>query len=418
MKILWFGNIVLPDISRKENLPITHLGGWMVDFARKVGGESANTLIYIFDNSCEIKGELEYCKYYGCVSENEDKPSNHYIDCICEILLAEKPEIIHIWGTEYPHSLGVVEAARRIGVIGRVVISIQGLVSVYSKHYTAYLPDKVVKGYSLANLKKGNLKKSQHAFETRGINEIEAINQVKHVIGRTEWDRACVWHINPGVAYHFNNETLRNEFYSGQWGYENCKKYNIFMSQAYNPIKGLHLMLSELGNIVKIYPNTTLCIAGNSYTDKPGFKRTKYEKYCLELIKRNHLEGHVKFLGNLDAGGMKKQFLSSNVFACCSIIENSPNSVGEAMLLGVPVVASDVGGTHNMLVHGEEGYLYPADEAYMLSYYICKIFESRELAERLSRNAQKHAKITHNPDINLKGLMEIYHEIAGGIEAE
>ena len=70
-----------------------------------------------------------------------------------------------------------------------------------------------------------------------------------------------------------------------------------------------------------------------------------------------------------------------------STIENSPNSLGEAMLLGLPCISSHVGGVANMLVHGVEGFLYPSDEPYMISYYVCKLFENDNLARRFSEAA-------------------------------
>ena len=56
------------------------------------------------------------------------------------------------------------------------------------------------------------------------------------------------------------------------------------------------------------------------------------------------MEDKIEFLGRLSAEGMKQAYLDANVFVMPSTIENSPNSLGEAMLLGVPCVAADVGG--------------------------------------------------------------------------
>ena len=69
---------------------------------------------------------------------------------------------------------------------------------------------------------------------------------------------------------------------------------------------------------------------------------------------------------------MKERFLKSNVFVSPSTIENSPNSLGEAMLLGIPCISSDVGGVKNLLKHEEEGYVYQTDAPYMLAYYVKK----------------------------------------------
>ena len=52
---------------------------------------------------------------------------------------------------------------------------------------------------------------------------------------------------------------------------------------------------------------------------------------------------------------MKDRFLKSHMYLCPSAIENSPNSLGEAMLLGVPCVAADVGGISSIFENGKDG---------------------------------------------------------------
>ena len=109
---------------------------------------------------------------------------------------------------------------------------------------------------------------------------------------------------------------------------------------------------------------------------------------------------------------MKQAYLQSNVFVLPSTIENSPNSLGEAMLLGVPCVAADVGGVSTMLRPGE-GYVYPSTAPYMLAHYIMEVFRMEERAEEMGALARQHALKTHAPEENLNRLLEIYREIAG-----
>jgi len=140
-------------------------------------------------------------------------------------------------------------------------------------------------------------------------------------------------------------------------------------------------------------------------------KQTYYHKYLGRLIIKYGLQNHVTFLGSLDESSICQRYLKSHVFVSPSSIENSPNSVGEAMLLGVPTVSSDVGGVKNMLTHNEEGYTYQYDAPYMLAYYVVKIFNDDDLALKFSRNAKIHAIKTHSREENLNQLMSIYEDI-------
>ena len=129
------------------------------------------------------------------------------------------------------------------------------------------------------------------------------------------------------------------------------------------------------------------------------------------LIEKNDVKENVIFTGLLNEKQMIERNLKSHVFVCPSSIENSPNSVGEAMLLGVPVVSSYVGGIPDMLEHDKEGYLYQSDSHNMLAYYVSKIFTDTNKTLEMSKNAQIKASKTHNPETNTNRLMTIYKEI-------
>ncbi len=116
-------------------------------------------------------------------------------------------------------------------------------------------------------------------------------------------------------------------------------------------------------------------------------------------------------MGNLTEEEMCRQYLKAHVFVCPSAIENSPNSVGEAMLLGMPVVASYVGGTGDLLSDKIDGFLYPFDEPYMLAGYVDRIFSDDSEAAALGQTARLHAQKTHHVRDNYKMLMNIYRDI-------
>lgn len=97
-----------------------------------------------------------------------------------------------------------------------------------------------------------------------GAFEIKALQKVRHVIGRTTWDRACTYQINPDAQYYFCNETLRGEFYKHNWDICQCERHAIFVSQGSYPIKGLHFMLEAMTLILKHFPNTKLYVGGQN----------------------------------------------------------------------------------------------------------------------------------------------------------
>ena len=95
------------------------------------------------------------------------------------------------------------------------------------------------------------------------------------------------------------------------------------------------------------------------------------------------------------------------------MIENESNSLSEAKIMGVPSVASYVGGVTDRIEHGKDGFFYQHDAPYMLTHYVCEIFACDELAVQLSEKAREHALKTHDRETNTKQLIAIYESIIG-----
>lgn len=326
------------------------------------------------------------------------------------------PDVIHIWGTEFAHTLAMVNACEALGLLDRVVVSIQGLCSVYAPHYAEGVPHSVQKRFTFRDfLKQDNILQQQRSFAVRGDLEEKALRKVRHVIGRTDWDLACTSQINPEAAYHFCNETLRESFYEGQWQYDTCCRHRIFTSSCVYPIKGFHYLLEAFAEVRRVYPDAVLAVPGSSPVSDGiarKLRRSSYQKYLAELMEKHGLTGNVEFLGRLTADAMKEQYLKANVFVLPSTIENSPNSLGEAMLLGVPCVAADVGGVTTMLTHRQEGYVYQSTAPYMLAHYIKAVFAREDEAKELGQAARAHALQTHDPHRNLQELLSVYRTLA------
>lgn len=421
MKVLWLCNIILPQISIDLKLPLEVSGGWLTGLLESLEGNTQVELGICFPLYYEnriIIGCLKNIKYYG-FPKKKAKPSTYekeIEDYFEAIILDFKPDIIHIFGTEYPHTLAMIKKCEQIHDIDKVIISIQGLVSFIHKHYMAMLPCNIWHKNTIRDfIKSENLTQCRREFKLRGQYEIKALQKVKNVIGRTEWDKACVMQINNKLNYYVCNEILRNDFYLHNWESDKCEKYSIFMSQGSYPIKGLHFMLEAMPEILLHYPNTKLYIAGSDITSsdtiKDRMKITTYGKYIKKLVLKYKLQRSVFFTGLLNSQKMCNRFLVSNVFVSPSAIENSSNSIGEAMLLGVPTISSDVGGVKNLISHGNEGFIYQFDAPYMLAYYIKLIFSDDELARRISINAKHKAYKIYNKANNSDTLIKIYKRL-------
>lgn len=418
MKVLWTTNIILPDMAIKLSKNYSNGGGWLIGLLNDLK-KSENIELIVCSPLVEekeiIKFDIEGVRYYG-FPKNMINPTQYDVrveETLKMILEIEKPDIVHIFGTEFPHTLSMVRAFNKPN---KTIINIQGLTSVIAKHYLNGIPYSFQKKYTFRDfIRRDNLLRQKCKFEKRGKYEIEAIKNIDNVIGRTNWDKACIQEINNKINYYFCNETLRDEFYKHKWSINECEKYSIFVSQGSYPVKGLHFILEAMPKLIKKFPKVHLYIAGDNIVGNNSFidnlKLSSYARYIKFLISKYKLSDYITFLGNLDEKEMCLRFLKTHVFVSSSIIENSPNSLGEAMILGVPCIASYVGGVPDMITHNIEGFLYQVDAPYMLSYYISKIFEDNKKTIELSKSAILRAESTHDKEKNSKRILEIYNQI-------
>ncbi len=452
-RILWICNIMLPAIGRELNMPYSNREGWLSGIFERVCREEAPfTLGVCFPAGEGQLQELRLKEKEGVQLKSASESisgkrkadmagafSVNGVSCYAfaenlntpevydegmeaafrEIFLDFQPDMIHIFGTEFPHALAAVRA---FGKPERTLIGIQGLCGEIAKVYMAGLPEAVQRKVTFRDfIRKDSIRQQQEKFIRRGENEAETIRNCGNITGRTRFDREGTAKLNPDAAYYSMNETLREEFYTGQWRMEECEPHSIFLGQGDYPLKGMHFVLEAMALLVPKYPDCRLYVAGSSVishgTLKEKLKLPAYGKYLLSQIKGYGLEKHVTMLGKLDAEGMKEQYLKSSVFVCASVLENSPNTVGEAQLLGVPVAASMAGGIPDMVTDGEDGLLFPAGDAGGLAKAIERIWSMDTddsglcLAERISGNARLRARSTHNGEANYRRLLSIYNEI-------
>ena len=442
MKVLWLCNVMMPMIAEQLNMEASNKEGWLSGLASvilKKKHENGIELAVAFPAPEKMLSEdEEVCIHMitvqgsklACYGFREEVSRPEIYDSRLEkrmgrILDSCQPDMVHCFGTEYPHTLAM---CRVFPQKKRLLISIQGLCSVYAESYFADMPEKVIKSVTLRDfLKRDSIREQQQKFVMRGKTEIEAVKLAGNIGGRTEWDRFHTKKWNPAARYFHMNETLRESFYGAEWNEEACIPHSIFLSQGDYPIKGLHYMLKAMPEIMKEFPNVKVYVAGNSLiaygTLRQKLKISGYGKYLRRLIKENGLQDKIIMLGRLNEEQMRERYLKSHLFVCCSSVENSPNSLGEAMLLGMPCVSADVGGIPSIFTGGEDGILYRGFRNELnngsdleavserLAKSVIQIWKNKEKQEEYCRNARKHAEKSHNQESNYTKMTEIYKDI-------
>lgn len=416
MRILWhINNMVSLDGNKSEIVN----AGWISGLAAALLKRDEIELVVCYGQNISKSLQDTFAgriRAIGYFNNNIEIYHEELKIVLAKIVLDVKPDVIHIMGTEYPHSLSMYSACEQCGVSDKVIVSIQGIISECAKVYDYGIPPKYINKKTIRDIqfKRRSILEEKKAFEYQGRFEKELFSKGATFLGRTNWDKECLKSISSEAKYIHSDEILREAFYEHTWSIDSCERHSIFISQATYPIKGFHLFVQSVPKLIEKYPDVKIYVAGRN----PLMYHTRrinmgaYERYCYSLMLRAKATKNIMFLGALDEKEMIKYYLNANVFVSSSVIENSCNSVGEAMIMGVPTVSSLVGGISSLIEDEKDGYTYPISRGDVLVDRICQIFADDQLAIELSDKAKKKAQKLHNRDEIVTNLIEIYKEIS------
>ena len=287
-----------------------------------------------------------------------------------------------------------------------MLVSIQGLLEPYSKSRNFFGAMSAIDILSSTRLLEIPFRTGllwQYAYLNAGARRERAILKAADgFLGRTTWDRAHTTFCNTAAQYFYVDEIMRKPFYESFWQIGNCERYTLLYTNAGQPRRGTEDVLLAVSLLKQEFPCVKLRLAG-TLTSRSG-----YGRFLRNRIKTLDLENNVELLGYLDAESMSRELLRANVFVLSSYIENSPNSLAEAMLMGMPCIASSVGGIPDMIEDGRSGLLVPASDAPLLAFRIRQVFRDEETAVRLGKSARVRASERHDPVSVTKQLMSAY----------
>ena len=419
IKVVWFVNVALPEASRAFGIPCFYKAGWLEAYIaalKACGGVKLTVVCRTPLARTKLETELDgvhYVMFPSLRNENMRPPVDRAIADYRSVVRAHVPDLVHYHGSEFHYGL----LTARAHIPTPAILSIQGLMSECAKVYFGGLEfQEIVRSHSFKEFVSGRgIWWGRQNFKKRAALEREIIQSMTHIIGRTLWDRAHVSAISPRCNYHHCEELLRPEFYESPRVVKKVRRFSIFASTASYPIKGFHILLRAVALLKAEFPKITIRIADTeiiSTNSSNGYLRFLYSE-----IVDNKLESHIEWLGRLDAIGVANALAESHVFVSSSVIENSSNAIGEAMMVGVPPVASFVGGNSTTLTDGYTGLLFPVGDHTFLAACLKRLFLDDELAIEISNNARRVAFARH--DYRRVGirLRDIYYNVVSEGEA-
>ena len=408
MRILWF-NFNAP--SRYNSCTSGVLGGWQDSLQSIVMKYTQIELVIAFKGKGEVKN-IDGVTYVPIdINFNSGEKLKNFFtwDVEAEKLVAEakkvvkqyKPDVIQVFGTEWPFGL----IARETNI--PVVVHIQGaLIPIYNAQY----PPKY-NGATYVAAMKGNLLRYVLHWsqcmknETREQMEKRTWECVSNYMGRTDWDYAISNVFHPGRRYFHVDEALREAFIETdkKWSYQIDKKIKIVTVGCSTLYKGIDVILK----IASILKKLNVDFEWNVVGKMPNEFRMMVEYKEKKKIKANN----VNLLGILYPDKMIDLLCNSTIYVHTAYIENSPNSICEAQILGVPVISTNVGGISTLVRDKIDGLLFPANDPYQMANAIVSIAYDKEKLMMFSENSRTHAMERHNPEKIAIELINCYKKL-------
>jgi len=410
IKVLWFTPTPSLAEGHLNNVPAG--GGWIKSLEKELQGKVDLSIAFYYKRKMEpfTLGDTTYFpiykyakgvtarlakKYFGLLEANED------VETFLSIIERVKPDLIHVHGTEFP--FGLVQARCTIPV----VISIQGNITVYRhKYFSGISKGDARKFTGIRNWLRADTK--LHAFmrfTRQSSRERKIFSMASNLIGRTAWDRRITKVLSPKARYFHNDEILRDLFYEKKW------------SNQYTAGSVLKLFTTTGDSI---YKGIETVIAAASLLDTNGIK---YEWQIAGLHANDELvtmaskscgiarSPNLKFLHTVGEDVLVETLLKSHIYVACSHIENSPNSLCEALILGIPSIATNAGGTASMMTDNVDGILIQDGDPYAMAGAVLELMENYHKAIEYGNNARQKALKRHDKSVIVNDLLKIYNTV-------
>jgi len=410
MRILWFSHI--PLLPQEYGNSDYKGGNWIYSLKKKILLNEDIELAICFHSgiSTEFKIEINGIVYYNiqckkniffkAYSKLVHLLRHEDIDLYIKIIHDFKPDIIQIFGTEG----GFGKVTKHIDI--PVIIHVQGLIN---PCLDAWLPQRVslidtFLSTSIKSLVLGNGFYHRFLyFKKQAQRELEIIANNKNYFIRTAWDKSYITFLNPTANLFHCDEIIRDDFYKVQWSWPHFNGKYIFVSVINDDIyKGWDNIL-RISALLKSYSAIDFewhvigAVPSESELRLFEKKATAYYRNC-----------NVVFKGKMDADSIITELQQAHLFLHVSHIDNSPNSVCEAMLLGMPVICSEVGGCSSLIVNEVNGYLLHDNDPFYWAAKILEILFNKETTQRIGVKAREDALRRHDPDKIISEIMITY----------
>lgn len=391
MKVCWLApypvGLLLPEL-KVTSLPGQTKGMWLVNLSNALSGYS-NIELHIVTQSSKIKYDQTIFKnniYFHVIKYSFIKDKG-FLECfpinvvfwyrglvkkMIKKIAEINPDLIHAHGTEYAYSL----AGLKTGI--RNITSIQGIVNEIIKQnlsLTLFF-QKFIESYCIRN---------QQVFGCR-----------------TAWDCSYIKKINPGSTIYYLPEAISKDFFNSSWhDSNNC--YKLAYTGGFLKRKGIEIIVEAINYLKEEFPEISVLVVGCG--------KKKYRNKILKIISKYKISNRFEFVGFIDSKQLASRLIDCGIYVHPTFIDNSPNSLCEAMALGMPVIASNTGGIPSLVQDLSNGLLFESGNISEFINKITGLLKNPQLSKKIGYQAKCDAFKRHFPDAVASITIDVYNKI-------
>lgn len=403
IKVLWFTN-TSSNYNTSGN--VYNGGGWISSLEKELKTKPNIKLGVSFFGQGDFNSEINGVSYYPMSVDrrfksklkrfcNIKEQEKSQITEMLKVVNDFKPDLIHIFGSE--QIFGLLNLHTKIPII----IHLQGLINPYLNAYFppsySFLDMLLQDKFSFEGIKNYN------GFKKSAKRETEILQNCNFFMGRTDWDHRISKLFSPNSKYFYCSEMLRDEFYLSQ-PWENKMPGGVIQitSTISSPLyKGADLILKTAQILKKKFK---LNFEWKVY----GINDMNFAERKTGILSKN-VSVHIK--GVISSSKLCKALKKSHCYFHPSYIDNSPNSICEAQMIGIPVISTNVGGISSLVEHNKTGVLFPSNDPFLGASYISQIVNDQEFSLELGNSARKSALKRHDKGSIIKDLLKSYTSI-------
>lgn len=289
-----------------------------------------------------------------------------------------KPDIVHGQGTENLFSYIAVTCGYP------AVISIQAIISHLVRQY-----GRVSRRYL------------EHAI----VQYIEryTVRRAKHFIIKAPFAEEFIRSLNPGARVHLLENIIHEAYFGVRRDPAQPKNNVVFVGTLVNT-KGVEELIQAFHSLSAEAPGLELHLIGSGI---PGY----VDGVLRPLIERGPGAGRVRLHGQLPPERVAAMFETARMLVLPSYSDTSPNVIAEALVAGVPVIGSDIGGIPFMIERDRTGLIVPVRNAEALAAAMRAYVRDEALAEQHARLGSERARERYGAERFVRSLLTIYRSV-------